>query len=142
MNVSGRSCAMKRRGRKKSARKKRKKKRKGTRKESGARSAEQRGERKEKKKYAAQSTVDLGDIWKWVFVLLVIGQSLVGANAASNEAQRKSGQVDGSNVGRNRSLSKQLGKTIPKRLRQECCEDRTGMQKESKMVVEEVRRVD
>ena len=75
----------------------------------------------------------LGKFGKWFFILLMIGQSLVGAEAASDEARRRSGQMTRMQKGTEVKLSS-WEKAIPKRSRQEDCEGRTGMQKESKMV--------
>ena len=63
----------------------------------------------------------------------MIGQSLVGAEAASDEAQRRGGQMIRMQKGSEVKVSS-WDKAIPKRSRQEDCEGRTGMQKESKMV--------
>ena len=88
-----------------------------------AKNARKNREEKEKesknKRRQPKARWTLGKFGKWLSILLIIGQSLVGANAATDDKSAE----------RNRSLSKQWRK---RRSLQKVCADRTGMQKASK----------
>ena len=73
-----------------------------------------------------------GLVGTWFFLLIVIGQSVMGVNAASENAP-KSEQMIGMQGGTEVNESS-WGQTCQRRSRQEESEDRKEMQKESRMV--------
>ena len=75
----------------------------------------------------------LGNIGRWFLLSIMFGRSLVGVNAASENAQYRSGQMISMQEETEVNASS-WEQTIPMRPRQEERKDRKEVQKESRMI--------
>ena len=86
-----------------------------------------------KKRRLPKSGWTLVKMGRWFLLLIMFGQSLVVFNAASENAQHTTGQMTRMQ-GRTEANAAFWEQANPKRPRQEECEERKEMQKESRMV--------
>ena len=98
------------------------------------RDEENRQEKEGKTEEKRKRGWSLGRMGRWFFLMLMIGQSLTGVNAASENAQNRGGKMDVSQGARKTMKSSWVQMSDKRKFQQENEKSRSEMQEDSKMV--------